>query len=193
MMKTILLLSVLLLIYGALAAQPGQYEPSDKNPFGLKNPDAPPQLSDYDKLIGTSICKSINRNLEGVWQDTVSMKWTFRYIMDGTAIEDVTIKDDGAHGMSIRQYRPDSAKWYVTYFSRNNPPNVASVWSGNATESGEILLEKNQSAPNGLKGISQLKFSKINEEGFNWEGSWIGIDTAIVFPFWRIHCVKKSQ
>jgi len=39
-----------------------EYEPSEKHPFGLPNPDAPPQIKDYAPLIGECDCKSTARN-----------------------------------------------------------------------------------------------------------------------------------
>ncbi len=184
---------ILCIICSSLAnGQHGQFEPSVDNPFGSVNPEAPSEVADYADLIGQSVCSSIRRNPDGTWQDTVRMTWTFKYILDGTAVQDLTVREDGGHATSIRQYNADSAKWFVTYFPRNNPPNSPSSWAGNATDTGDIVLLKNQKAPNGFEGISRLVFSNITEDTFDWEGTWTSMDGTIQFPFWTISCKKTD-
>jgi len=65
------------------------YDAGMEFPYGQKNPSAPEELNDFAPMIGTCKCKSLNRNPDGTWQDTVPMIWTFKYIMNGTAIQDM--------------------------------------------------------------------------------------------------------
>lgn len=189
MKKLILLLSVIAATN--LQAQ-YNYESSDTYPYGRLNPDAPNQTADYAPLIGTCKCKSVARINQTTWADTVMMKWTFKYIMDGMAVQDMTLKEDGAHSGSIRQYNADSALWYVHYYASTTPTPRLSAWSGNKTESGDVQLYKDQQAPNGAAGFFRITFSEISEKGFNWSGAWVNKTESIVYPTWRIFCEKME-
>ncbi|MEP1032738.1 hypothetical protein [Ekhidna sp.] len=167
-----------------------EYEPSNSNPFGKINPDAPKQTADYAPLIGTCKCKSVARVNQNTWADTVMMEWTFKYIMNGMAVQDETLKEDGAHSGSIRQYNADSARWYVHYYSSSTPTPILSAWGGNIVENGNMVLYRDQKAPNGLEGYYRITFSKMTTEGFNWVGEWVNVDETIVYPTWRIYCRK---
>ena len=69
------------------------YEPSKEFPFGQYNPSAPTELKDYQDLIGTCKCMSESRNPDPTWAKPVNMIWTWKYIMNGTAVQDETLKD----------------------------------------------------------------------------------------------------
>jgi len=166
------------------------YEASAKHPFGLLNPEAPKQTADFTPLIGTSKCLSVNRNPDGTWQDTVKMFWTFKYIMNGMAVQDETLKADGKYSGSIRQYNTDSAKWIVTYYTSVYPSADLPEWTGNM-EDGKIILYRDQKAPNGYDGFSRLTFFNISEKSFRWIGEWVDVNQTIVYPIWTIDCKKK--
>ena len=166
------------------------FESSDKHPFGLLNPKAPRQTGDFASMIGQSECFSANRKPDGSWQDSLKMLWTFKYIMNGMAVQDETLKEDGKHSGSIRQYNADSAQWYVSYYSSSFAPNVLPVWYGNMKD-GKIVLKMKQKSPNGFDGYSRLTFYDISDDSFKWIGEWIDVNETIVYPFWKISCYKK--
>ena len=89
------------------------YEASEEFPFGRINPDAPEQLADFASLIGICDCKSESRKADRSWAEPIDMTWKFKYIMNGLAVQDETLKEDGKHSGSIRQFIADSSKWYV--------------------------------------------------------------------------------
>lgn len=168
------------------------YVPSTTNPYGKLNPDAPAQTADYAPLIGTCKCKSVARIDQSNWADTVMMDWTFKYIMDGMAVQDQTLKEDGAHSGSIRQYNVDSARWYVHYYSSSTPSPTLSAWGGNKIENGDIILYKDQPAPNGTEGYYKITFSNMSSSGFNWLGEWVNKAETFSYPTWRIFCKKME-
>ncbi len=170
-----------------------EYEPSNENPFGLPNPEAPEQIKDFAPLIGECTCKSISRKDQNTWNDTVMMTWRFKYIMNGNAVQDETLKEDGAHSGSIRQFIADSARWYVHYYSSNGPTPVLSAWEGNKNENGDIILYRDQKAPNGMDGDYKITFSNISEHGFHWLGEWVTKRETFSYPTWRIYCVKNKE
>ncbi len=167
-----------------------EYEPSSVFPFGQINPDAPEQLKDFDPLIGECDCKSIKRT-NNIWNDRVSMVWRFKYIMNGMAIQDEVISENGKHGGSIRQFNTDSLRWYVHYYSADFLYNQLPVWEGNRINDSTIVLMKDQISPNGAEGDYRIVFSGISLNGFNWIGEWVSKDKSIVYPIWKIFCKKK--
>jgi hypothetical protein len=168
------------------------YEPSLEHPYGQSHPDAPEQIKDFAPLIGLCDCQSATRNPDGSWNDPIPMQWTFKYIMNGTAIQDETLKSDGAHSGSIRQFIPDSSRWYVHYYSNGRPQLTLPTWHGKR-EDGKIMLYREQKAPNGMDGFYRLTFSDISEAGYKWVGEWTDTTEQIVYPTWKIDCVKRRD
>lgn len=168
-----------------------EYEANKLQPYGRIHPDAPEQLKDFAALIGESNCKSTSRNPDQSWADEVAMLWRFKYIMNGMAIQDETLKADGAHSGSIRQYDPENDTWNVHYYSSSSQVVTLPAWQGNKNEDGNIILYRDQTAPNGMEGKYRLTFSDISATGFEWVGEWVNSDESIVYPTWKISCVKK--
>ena len=189
-MKNILLLLTMLFTCSILIAQT-EYEPSKENPYGLPNPNAPTEIKDYQPMIGVCDCKSIRRGSAGNWADSVDMTWEFKYIMNGTGVQDQTIKVDGIHSGSIRQYNADSSKWYVHYYSSASATPTLSSWEGGKIGD-NIILYKEQKAPNGMDGFYKITFKDITENGFNWLGEWVTLDESFKYPTWKIYCKKRK-
>ncbi len=190
-MKNIFFTLILLCAILTLSAQ-NEYEPSKKIPFGKLNPNAPEQTGDFQQLIGLCDCKSESRNPDRTWAAPINMTWKFKYIMNGMAVQDETLKEDGRHSGSIRQYSKDSTRWYVHYYSSATIASVLSVWQGNK-ENNNIVLYREKKAPNGMDGFYRLTFSDINDNGFNWIGEWVDKTEKIVFPTWKISCIKRKK
>ncbi len=159
--------------------------------YGSPSPDAPTEISDWKELIGVCDCQSLSRNNDGTWQDTIKLEWTFQYIMDGLAVQDITIKSDGKHSMSIRQYNADSAAWYVTYFSGTKPSPKPGTWKG-SRKGDKIILYMDQRAPNGQPGKYKITFSEITLGGYKWLGEWVNLDETFSYPTWKIFCKKRK-
>ena len=169
-----------------------EFEPSPIQPYGLLNPEAPPQVADFAPIIGTCDCRSLARNADGSWQDTLAMVWRFKYIMNGTAVQDEVWRENNLYAGSIRQYQPDSAHWVVTYFSYPAVSIAPGVWHGNKIGD-EIILYKPQKAPGGMEGKYKITFYEIAETGFKWKGEWVNMDESINYPTWYIACRKRKE
>nr|WP_299385830.1 DUF4440 domain-containing protein [Allomuricauda sp.] len=185
-MKTIA--GIFLVIFPLLLNAQYSYEPSAAHPFGLPNPDAPKELMDFAPLIGECNCKSVTRKPDQTWAEPVDMVWRFKYIMNGLAIQDETLKKDNTYAGSIRQFIPDSTRWYVHYYSSGFPTTVLPAWEGRKTKEGKIVLYREQKAPNGMDGYYRLTFYDINNKGFQWAGEWVDKTESVVFPTWKIDC-----
>ncbi len=168
------------------------YEPSEKHPYGLPNPEMPKAFLDYAPLVGECACKSLVRIDQNTWGDTVVMTWRFKYIMNGRAVQDETLKADGSHSGSIRQFVSDSARCYVHYYSSAKPSSALGTWEGNVNDEGDMVLYKDQPAPNGAEGYYKIMFTEISDRGFNWLGQWVSKDESIAYPLWKIFCKKRK-
>ncbi|WP_411895938.1 YybH family protein [Winogradskyella sp. A2] len=186
-----LLLSVLLISFFGFSQN--QYVASDTHPFGLPNPNAPEQIKDFEPLIGKCNCKSTLRNQDGTWAETQDIIWEWKYIMNGMAVQDETIKPDGNNSGSIRQFIADSSKWYVHYYSTNFPTTTLPTWEGNKVSKDSIVLYKPQKAPNGMDGKYRISFYNMSDLGYSWIGEWVDTSEQIVYPTWKIDCKRDSE
>lgn len=167
------------------------YSASSQYPFGQLNPDAPKELSGFKELIGLCDCKSQSRNQDGTWAEEISMTWTFKYIMNGMGIQDETIKEDGKHSGSIRQFDIKNKHWKVYYYSTTSNPKTLPVWTGNR-DLNKIVLYRDQKSPNGMDGFYRLTFSDISNNGYDWIGEWVDKNEKIIYPTWKIACKKRT-
>ena len=112
--------------------------------------------------------------------------------MNGMAVQDETLKSDGRHSGSIRQFIADSSRWYVHYYSAAGPTTVLSAWEGNKKDEKTIVLYRERKAPNGMDGYYRLTFYDISKTGYKWVGEWVDKTEKIIFPTWKIECVKAK-
>ncbi|BAO74705.1 YybH family protein [Winogradskyella sp. PG-2] len=189
-MKSVL--SIVFLITFTAYSQ-NNYSVSATNLFGLPNPEAPEQIKDYQSLIGKCNCKSVSRNPDQTWADSVDMTWEWKYIMNGMAVQDETIKADGKHSGSIHQFITDSSKWYVHYYASGSPSTKLPTWEGSKTEDGKIVLYRNQKAPNGMEGWFRLTFYDISDLGYKWIGEWTDKTETTTFATWKIDCTRDAK
>ena len=188
MKKANLTIISIFISFAALAQY--DYESSATLPFGKPNPKAPEQIRDFEPMIGECNCKSVTRNQDGTWAEPVDMIWRFKYIMNGFAVQDETLKTDGTFSGSIRQFSADSSKWYVHYYTSKFPRQTLSTWEGNKID-GKIILYKEQKAPNGTEGFYKITFYDMTENGYKWIGEWVNKDESIIYPTWKIECTKE--
>jgi hypothetical protein len=179
----------LLISFAAFAQY--DFDVSKAFPFGQPNPEAPSQIKDYEAMIGECNCESMRRNPDGTWAEPENMIWRWKYILNGMAVQDETLKEDGSHSGSIRQYIVDSSRWYVHWFSSKTPTPTFPVWEGDKKED-KIVLYKEQTAPNGADGFYRLTFYDISKIGYKWIGEWVDKSETVVFPTWKINCTRKE-
>jgi len=186
-------ITYLILLFSIVGFSQNDYSVSDTNPFGLPNPEAPEQIKDYETLIGKCNCKSVSRKQDQTWADPVDMTWEWKYIMNGLALQDETIKADGKHSGSIRQFIADSSKWYVHYYSSGSPSTKLPTWEGSKTEDGNIVLYRDNTAPNGTEGYYRLTFYDISDLGYKWVGEWTDKSETTTFATWKIDCKRDLK
>ncbi len=182
----------LLLVFASpfLYAQNYPYDISESQPFGKLNPAAPSELMDFGQLVGMHSCLSYTKNQKGEWKSPEKIIWRWKYIMNGLAVQDETLKPDGSHSGSIRAYDADSLTWRVHYYTNVRPSVTLSVWTGGKVDNGDIVLYKNSRAPNGKEGYFRLTFADIKVESFEWIGEWVDKAETTSFPTWKISCKR---
>lgn len=169
-----------------------QFEPNDLQPLGAYNPRAPKEVKQFDFMVDVCDCRSVNRNPDGSWQDTLDMVWMAKYTLNGTAIQDFTWREGAFAASSMRQYDTTTHQWVVTYFSNTGVSTKPGTWLGAWDEEAQkMVLTQAQKAPNGMEGNSVLTFSNISEKGYKWEGKWVKDDGSVEWPFWRIACKRR--
>lgn len=169
-----------------------KYEVNKQQPFGMPNIKAPEEIKDFEKLIGICNCKSVQYrgNVPG---DTLDLKWRWKYILNGNAVQ-----DDGWLGnekgqssfTSIRILNPQTKQWQVPFFV----PYMTSepqIWNG-GKDGEDIVLRKPEAAQNDQKMESVLTFSNISDKGFDWTGKMVNLETKTESVFWKIWCVKEK-
>ena len=167
------------------------YEPKPEFPYGRPNPEAPIEIKDFEGLIGSCNCMSQSRKPDGSWSEAIAMVWKWKYIMNGMAVQDETLKSDGNHSGSIRQFNTEKSKWYVHYYASNQAVDRLPTWEGTKKDDGTIVLYRNQPSPQGTPGFYRLTFYDINDMGYNWVGEWVDTTETTVYPTWKISCSRK--
>lgn len=179
------------LVNGALLMAQYAYEPTAANPYGKPNPKAPPEIQDFQPMIGICDCLSYSKGTDTSWLPPEKMVWEFKYIMNGMAIQDHSLKEDGVHSGNIRQFNVDSARWYVHYFTTAVARPELTTWEGNRIND-RIILYRNQKSPSGLDGFYKITFYNITDDGFNWLGEWVNPDESFKYQSWKIDCKKRE-
>ncbi|MCG8372187.1 MAG: hypothetical protein MI700_01570 [Balneolales bacterium] len=187
--------SVLYILFMIAVSVPAyaQYESSAENPYGKLNPDAPKEVADFAPLIGVSSCSTVARAQDGTWNEPGEMTWKWQYVLNGQAVQDETFTNNGVHAGSIRQFNADSAAWYVHYYSSGSVPSILPAWKGEKNEDGDIILYREQQAPNGMDGFYKINFTDITDSSFEWLGEWVNPDESIKYPVWKISCTKTES
>lgn len=167
----------------------GQFDVSSQKPYGQKHPQAPLQIADYEPMIGESRCITIGRNTDGSWKKPVKMGWVFKYIMNGTAVQDETYKEDGSASGSIRQFDVETGQWFVHFYTTLRQSSPLSYWVGKR-EKDKIVLTRNQKSFSGKEGYSRLTFHSFEAKGFKWLMEWSSTDNKTVYEVRKITCEK---
>ena len=187
-MKIAALILLFFTLETAYAQDGYNYEVSNEFPYGKLNPNAPKQLLDFGQLIGEYDCTSETRKADQSWNEPEKIIWRWKYIMNGNGIQDETLKPDGSHSGSIRQYDSDSLTWRVHYYTNKSTPSTLSAWTGGMTDAKEIVLYNEQKAPNGMDGYYKITFFDMTDKGFNWLGEWVDKQQTFSYPTWKITC-----
>lgn len=162
------------------------YDPGPTYPFGRPHPEAPPEIRQFDFMIGECECTDSLRQPDGSWR-TMSSKWNAAYFLNGQGIQDQYWADNFATS-NIRIFDRNSGTWKVTFFKK--PGYSSGVWEG-GKEGETMVMKQKATSPTGREGTSRLTFYNIRKEGYDWKGEFVDKETGQAFPFWKTSCLKK--
>ncbi len=146
-----------------------------QEPFGVPHKDAHSEIKAFEKLTGVWLCET-HALFQGQWYSGWHAYWTFKYILDGFAIEDLWYQleenlspplkylERNYAGINIRIY--DYSKEKVTAFwAQNRTPNEkaypsTSTFEGNFAN-GEFKMMKSDST-------RRITFYNITGSSFDW-------------------------
>ena len=162
-------LSILLLIFPvfALAGTPAALVTDGPHP------DAPEALMEYGQLVGNWQCKSLSPQPDGSWKQAEGLNtWTWYYVLDGRAIQDVwkpTANADGKvfPGTNLRTYDAETGIWNVVWTIASSA-RIEPFISSFRNDIIHITTERAASAtfPAHMMHIS---FYNISEQHFDWK------------------------
>lgn len=123
-MRTRQSLGILLAIFVAGSGVASAQTTHD-NRFGRLNPQAPPETAQWGQLAGVWDC-----TLRSVTADSTiderKATWTWAYVIDGHAVQDVYIGPRPAgpafHGSGMRKYNPTQQRWEIIWIDSNPRP-----------------------------------------------------------------------
>lgn len=168
-------------------ATAGAYEPNPAYPFGRPNPAAPPELRQFDFMVGEFDCKEATRNADGSWNEFWAI-WNARYFLNGFGIQDVYWNPRFSTS-NLRIFDPKAGCWKVTFFKM--PGYASGVWEGKK-EGEKIVLQNQPRGPEGQKRVSRLTFSNIRADGYDWVAETvIKGDKENPRAGWRASCQRR--
>lgn len=166
------------------------YRISKENPYGKYNPKAPIEIQDFKDLIGLCKCTSETRNVDGSWQKPIKLTWKWKYVKNGTALQDETLKENGKISGNIREYDTIAKQWNVNYYTSEKIPPQLTVWNSKKTVEGKIILYTKQNSSNGIEGFSKVIFYDISDKGYKSIAEWTDLTEKTVFTTWKITCLR---
>ena len=167
----------------------GAYEPNAAYPYGRPNPDAPPELTQFDFMVGEFDCEEATRNQDGTWNEFLAV-WNAAYFLNGHGIQD-RYWNPRFSTSNLRIFDPREGLWKVTFFKM--PGYASGVWTGKK-EGDKIVLRNDPPGESGTRRISILTFSNIRSDGFDWlGGSYLESDSENIRHGWRSSCKRRPH
>ena len=167
----------------------GAYEPNAVYPYGRPHPDAPPELIQFDFMVGEFDCEEATRNRDGSWTEFNAV-WNASYFLNGYGIQDVYWNPRFSTS-NLRIFDPKDGLWKVTFFKM--PGYASGVWMGKK-EGDKIILRNNPPGEKGTRRISILTFSNMRFDGFDWlGGSYQESDPDEIRGGWRSSCKRRPH
>lgn len=170
------------------------YEPDATHPFGRPNPEAPPELRQFDFMVGEFHCVDRVLQRDGSWNERRTV-WTARYFMNGYAIQDIHWKP-GVTATNLRFFEAATGKWQVSWFQAP-PYKTAAVFEGaqEGEGSGRAMVMRGRPTTQGEKTVQTvLTFYDIQPGSYEWKAEQLIDDRPQSFgPFWRISCKRAKD
>ena len=164
------------------------YDPSPAYPFGRRHPDAPPQLAQFEFMLGEFDCVDEIKGGNGKWRRTDAI-WNAHYFLNGHGIQDVYWNETFATS-NIRIFDPTRGKWSVNFFRSPTNRVGAGVWVGTQEGPKDQRRMVMWSGSPDRKNGSRLTFYDISVDGFEWVAESLRNGRAT--PSWKSSCRRRK-
>lgn len=131
------------------------------------NPDAPEQVKQFGQLQGTWSCLGSGKQPDGSWkQGPAPATWTWYYVLDGYAVQDVWQPAQGPMGTNLRTYDAEEDKWQMVWATSSQ----ARFDEFDATfADGKIVMTGDRWARAAFPAhMSRITFHNISQQHFDW-------------------------
>ncbi|MEZ5957685.1 MAG: hypothetical protein R3C27_10810 [Hyphomonadaceae bacterium] len=158
--------------------------------YGMLNPSAPPQVSQYAFMIGTFDCHAWYREFrDGHWVEAGERDavWTARYVLDGYAIMD-EYRDETSNNVVVRVFDPADNVWRIQY-ARANPTVVRSAAAREVD--GNMVMLTEQVSPSGHTYSERVTFHPLADGVYRWTQEVVYSPTSSVIIF-DMRCARRS-
>jgi len=126
---------------------------------GAIHPNAPPELRQFEFMLGEFTRKERLRNPDGSWGDWQPGEWNARFIMGGYGIMDESVNHvTGVHTANIRIFDPQEKQWKVTWLKI---PDYATLSAEGRKTGEEIVLKP-------LGKDQRYIFFDIAKDSYRW-------------------------
>lgn len=154
------------------------------------NADAPEQIQQFGQLQGRWHCTSQTLQAEGEWRDDPGhAEWTFHYILDGYAIQDVwrpSAESGSPVGTNLRTYDTENDTWHMVWTTTSNAR--FDYFSANYHD-GEIAMSGERRATAAYPAhLALITFHNISEQHFDWKYESAAVNTTDWREVLRIAC-----
>ena len=147
-----------------------------------RHPQAPPQVQQFEFLLGEHRCEDVFTELDGS-QQRLRSRWVGQYVLNGFGIQDHYTNAEFS-ATNIRTYNVAEDRWQVSYF--REPGDISGTWEGQGSSSGAVLQRTFDFQ--GQPALSRLVFSVQHDNRFTWRSEYVSGDQR--FVDWRSDCVR---
>ncbi len=157
------------------------------------NPEAPKQVQQYGQLQGSWSCVGTNLQPDGTWQSSgPAATWSWYYVLDGYAVQDVWKPAAGAVGTNLRTYDAEADKWYMVWATSAQ----ARFDEFEATfDDGNIVMTGDRWARGSIpQHAARITFHNISKQRFDWKyESSPPVDAKTWTEMFRLSCARIAE
>lgn len=157
---------------------------SREHPFGRMNPKAPPELAQFDFMIGEFDAVDELRRPDGTWI-TSKGTWNANWFLNGFGIQD-HYENEQFSTSNVRIYDPGTKRWHVTFYKM--PGFSTGTWHGNKVGD-TMVMEREQKTADGRTFTSRLTFFDITKNGYKWKSE--SVTPAGSRVSWKSTCTRR--
>ena len=129
----------------------------------------------FGQLLGDWRIEQEVLQQDGSWQRVTDADWSFRWALDGCAIQDFWVQPPPGsevpegevrqHGTNLRVYDPEENLWRIVWASSDAPGFT--TYEASAKENGELVMMGDDPDRPGV--TQRITYFDISSEGWSWK------------------------